>query len=159
MSPYIPVSAAFILGSLPFVMYVEQLHISSTLRLHTTKKNTCKSIVILYTALISYSCCSFTHTEFINNYLPNTFIACFFLFIVSFCSFKQNNLRAILLCLLTTHNLSLRAHKHPSPSFQLDNKETCVTYEVERWHPVANHSRYNMARVYDLYQPGKCQMG
>ncbi|XP_076035144.1 CD109 antigen-like [Oratosquilla oratoria] len=35
----------------------------------------------------------------------------------------------------------------------LDTEETCVSYEVERWHPVANHSRYNMARIYELYQP------
>ncbi|CAL4077776.1 unnamed protein product, partial [Meganyctiphanes norvegica] len=35
----------------------------------------------------------------------------------------------------------------------LDNEETCLTYQVERWYPVSNHSRYNMARVYDLYQP------
>ncbi|XP_050702984.1 LOW QUALITY PROTEIN: CD109 antigen-like [Eriocheir sinensis] len=40
----------------------------------------------------------------------------------------------------------------------LDSEETCVTYEVERWHPVANHSRYNMARVYDLYQPERFNM-
>ncbi|XP_069981512.1 CD109 antigen [Penaeus vannamei] len=40
----------------------------------------------------------------------------------------------------------------------LDNEDTCVTYEVERWHPVANHSRYNMARVYDLYQPERFNM-
>lgn len=40
----------------------------------------------------------------------------------------------------------------------LDTKETCVTYEVERWYPVANHSRYNMARVYDLYQPERFNM-
>ncbi|XP_045132663.1 CD109 antigen-like [Portunus trituberculatus] len=40
----------------------------------------------------------------------------------------------------------------------LDTEETCVSYEVERWHPVANHSRYNMARVYDLYQPERFNM-
>uniref|UniRef100_A0A0P4W2L0 Alpha-macroglobulin receptor-binding domain-containing protein n=1 Tax=Scylla olivacea TaxID=85551 RepID=A0A0P4W2L0_SCYOL len=40
----------------------------------------------------------------------------------------------------------------------LDTERTCVSYEVERWHPVANHSRYNMARVYDLYQPERFNM-
>ncbi|KAK8743475.1 hypothetical protein OTU49_001098 [Cherax quadricarinatus] len=40
----------------------------------------------------------------------------------------------------------------------LDTNETCLTYEIERWHPVANHSRYNMARVYDLYQPERFNM-
>ncbi|KAK8743670.1 hypothetical protein OTU49_001200, partial [Cherax quadricarinatus] len=40
----------------------------------------------------------------------------------------------------------------------LDTTETCLTYEVQRWHPVSNHSRYNMARVYDLYQPERFNM-
>ncbi|XP_068231654.1 CD109 antigen-like [Palaemon carinicauda] len=40
----------------------------------------------------------------------------------------------------------------------LDTQETCLTYEVERWYPVSNHSRYNMARVYDLYQPERFNM-
>ncbi|XP_069194402.1 CD109 antigen isoform X2 [Procambarus clarkii] len=40
----------------------------------------------------------------------------------------------------------------------LDTNETCLTYVIQRWHPVANHSRYNMARVYDLYQPERFNM-
>lgn len=40
----------------------------------------------------------------------------------------------------------------------LDTHDTCLSYEVERWYPVANHSRYNMARVYDLYQPERFNM-
>ncbi|XP_057663740.1 CD109 antigen [Diorhabda carinulata] len=35
----------------------------------------------------------------------------------------------------------------------LDNQETCVNFTVERWHPVANMSRYLPIRVYDYYAP------
>ncbi|KAK4320554.1 hypothetical protein Pmani_008591 [Petrolisthes manimaculis] len=35
----------------------------------------------------------------------------------------------------------------------LDTEEICLTYEVERWYPVSNHSRYNMARIQSLYEP------
>ncbi|XP_071443388.1 CD109 antigen [Hetaerina americana] len=35
----------------------------------------------------------------------------------------------------------------------LDKHETCVNFTVERWHPVANMSRYLPIRVYDYYAP------
>lgn len=38
---------------------------------------------------------------------------------------------------------------------QLDKKDTCVNFTVERWYPVANMSRYLPIRVYDYYAPGK----
>jgi hypothetical protein len=38
---------------------------------------------------------------------------------------------------------------------QLDNRETCINFTLERWFPVANMSRYLPIRVYDFYAPGK----
>lgn len=38
---------------------------------------------------------------------------------------------------------------------QLDMRDTCVNFTVERWYPVANMSRYLPIRVYDYYAPGK----
>ncbi|XP_014293821.1 CD109 antigen [Halyomorpha halys] len=35
----------------------------------------------------------------------------------------------------------------------LDNNDICVNFTVERWHPVANMSRYLPIRVYDYYSP------
>ncbi|XP_050294787.1 CD109 antigen [Anthonomus grandis grandis] len=35
----------------------------------------------------------------------------------------------------------------------LDSEDTCVRFTIERWHPVANMSRYLSARVYDYYAP------
>ncbi|GLH02408.1 CD109 antigen [Gryllus bimaculatus] len=35
----------------------------------------------------------------------------------------------------------------------LDNEEICLNFTVERWHPVANMSRYLPIRVYDYYAP------
>ncbi|KAL3286714.1 hypothetical protein HHI36_001209 [Cryptolaemus montrouzieri] len=35
----------------------------------------------------------------------------------------------------------------------LDHEETCVSFTVERWYPVANMSRYLPIRVYDYYAP------
>ncbi|XP_014471965.1 PREDICTED: CD109 antigen [Dinoponera quadriceps] len=35
----------------------------------------------------------------------------------------------------------------------LDTEETCVNFTVERWHPVANMSRYLAIRVYEFYTP------
>ncbi|CAG9856305.1 unnamed protein product [Phyllotreta striolata] len=35
----------------------------------------------------------------------------------------------------------------------LDHEEICVNFTVERWHPVANMSRYLPIRVYDYYAP------
>lgn len=37
----------------------------------------------------------------------------------------------------------------------LDREETCVSFTVERWYPVANMSRYLPIRVYDYYAPGE----
>ena len=37
----------------------------------------------------------------------------------------------------------------------LDEEETCVNFTIERWHPVANMSRYLPIRVYDYYAPGE----
>nr|XP_045602144.1 CD109 antigen-like [Procambarus clarkii] len=61
----------------------------------------------------------------------------------------------------TVRNLrwALRTNTHVKFFFKhLDTRETCLTYVIERWYPVANHSRYNMAKVYDLYQPERFNM-
>ncbi|KAG8228773.1 hypothetical protein J437_LFUL007766 [Ladona fulva] len=35
----------------------------------------------------------------------------------------------------------------------LDKYDTCINFTIERWHPVANMSRYLPIRVYDYYAP------
>lgn len=35
----------------------------------------------------------------------------------------------------------------------LDTYDTCINFTIERWHPVANMSRYLPVRVYDYYAP------
>ncbi|XP_047740620.1 CD109 antigen [Hyalella azteca] len=36
---------------------------------------------------------------------------------------------------------------------RLTEEWTCVSYQVERWHAVSNHSRYNAAAIYSHFQP------
>ncbi|KAL7648240.1 UNVERIFIED_CONTAM: hypothetical protein RMT77_000143 [Armadillidium vulgare] len=36
---------------------------------------------------------------------------------------------------------------------RLDDDPVCFTYRLERWYPVSNLSRHNMAQIYELYQP------
>lgn len=68
---------------------------------------------------------------------------------------QQQNLDAFVLS-RRVRNLQRARYQEQKVLFYfdyLDYEETCLNFTVERWHPVANMSRYLPIRVYDYYAP------